>query len=64
MIGENIEKLRQSLGLSREELATEAGVTYSTLTKIEAGYDENPTVKTIKRLSIVLGVSVDDLLEE
>ncbi|HEC91373.1 MAG TPA: XRE family transcriptional regulator, partial [Candidatus Atribacteria bacterium] len=55
-------KLRKRLKLSQEELAKKAGITYSTLIKIESGANDNPTIKTIKRIASALKVKVDDLL--
>ena len=62
MIAENVKRYRKALGLSQEKLAQESGVTYSTLTKIESGVNQNPKVKTLLRLADTLGVTVNDLL--
>mgnify|MGYP000141373747 CR=1 FL=1 len=61
-LAQNIKKLRKRLKLSQEELAKKAGITYSTLIKIESGANDNPTIKTIKRIASTLKVKVDDLL--
>lgn len=44
MLSSNIKKLRKEHGLSQEQLASEAGITYSTLIKIESGANTNPTL--------------------
>ena len=64
MVAENIKRHRRERGLSQEDLARAAGVTYSALTKIEAGYVQDPRVKTLQRIAIALEVTVDDLLKE
>ena len=62
MLAENIKKLRKRKGLSQDKLAKLADVTLTTLVKIESGVNDNPTIKTLKRISDALSVSVDDLL--
>jgi transcriptional regulator with XRE-family HTH domain len=44
-----------------EELAKKAGVTYSTLIKLESGVNKNPTIKTIQQIAAALEVSLDEL---
>ena len=63
MVAENIKRYRRERGLSQEDLARAAGVTYSALTKIEAGYVQDPRVKTLLKIAIALEVTVDALLE-
>ncbi|PIV39177.1 MAG: hypothetical protein CO036_00600 [Candidatus Omnitrophica bacterium CG_4_9_14_0_2_um_filter_43_12] len=64
MLAENIKKLRKQHKLSQEQLAHKAGITYSTLIKIESGTNSNPTIKTIKKLAETLRISIDKLTEE
>jgi transcriptional regulator with XRE-family HTH domain len=64
MLDENVKKYRAKLGLSQEELARKAGVTYSTLTKIEMGVNQNPKVKTLQQIAAALDVTLDDLMKE
>ena len=61
MLAQNIKKLRKQRKLSQEELAKKAGVTYSTLIKLESGVNKNPTIKTIQQIAAALEVSLDDL---
>ena len=61
MLAENIKKLRKQRGLSQEELAKKAGVTYSTLIKLESGVNKNPTIKTIQQIASALEVTLDEL---
>ncbi len=62
MIGQNIKKLRKQHKLSQEDLAKKADITYSTLIKIESGANENPTIKTLKKIADVFNVKIDDLI--
>lgn len=64
MLAENVKKYRAKLGLSQEELAHRAGVTYSTLTKIEMGVNQNPKVKTLQQIAAALDVTLNDLMKE
>ncbi len=61
MLAENVKKYRAKLGLSQEELAHKAGVTYSTLTKIEMGVNQNPKVKTLQQIATALEVELIEL---
>lgn len=64
MLAENIKRYRGLLGWSQEKLAQKAGVTYSALSKIEAGYHTDPRVRTVQKIAIALKVTIDDLMEE
>ena len=64
MRAENIKRYRKEMDLSQDNLARKADVTYSTLSKIEAGYNQNPRVKTVQKIAIALGVTIDDLVKE
>lgn len=58
----NIKKLRRTKELSQEKLARLADVANNTIIKIEAGRNQNPTLDTLKKISKVLQVSVDELI--
>jgi len=62
MLAENIKKLRRRQKISQEELAKKAGITYSTLIKLESGANDNPTIKTIKKISDALNAKIDELI--
>jgi transcriptional regulator with XRE-family HTH domain len=64
MLAENIKTFRKQRGISQEELARKAGVTYSTLIKLESGSNKNPTVKTLQQIAQALDVTLDDLMKE
>lgn len=62
MLIKRIKHLRKKKGYSQETLASKAGITYSTLIKIESGANDNPTIKTSKKIADALGVKIDDLI--
>ena len=62
MLAQNIKKLRKQHKISQEELAKNAGITYSTLIKIESGVNKNPTLETLKKISSTLKVTLDELI--
>ena len=62
-IGENIKKVRKKRGLSQDKLSKLADVTHTTLAKIEAGKNDNPTIKTLQKIAKALNVKIDDLIQ-
>ncbi|MCD7033174.1 helix-turn-helix domain-containing protein [Metabacillus sp. GX 13764] len=64
MIGQRIRKYRKERKLSLSELADRAGVAKSYLSSIERNLQSNPSVQFLEKVSAVLGVSVNTLLNE
>jgi transcriptional regulator with XRE-family HTH domain len=64
MLADNLKRYRAKIGLSQDQLARKAGITYSTLTKLESGVNQNPKVKTLQQLAKALDVTIDDLMKE
>lgn len=62
MLPENIKRYRKKKGLSQDKLAKLADVTHTTLIKIESGANDNPTIKTLRKIADALGVSLDKLV--
>ena len=62
-IGDNVKRERLKLAIRQDELARRAGITPTTLSRIERNESE-PHVSTIRRLAKALGVKPADLLEE
>lgn len=62
-ISENIKKYRLKLGLTQDDLVRKAEVKHTTLTKIESGAVEKPSVQTMAKIAKVLRVSIEDLLK-
>lgn len=61
-LSKNIKKFRKQKGLSQDKLAKLADVTHTTLVKIESGANENPTIKTLRKIANALQVRVDDII--
>lgn len=61
MISENIKKYRKKKGLSQDKLAKLADVTHTTLVKLESGVNDNPTVRTLRKIADALEISLDEL---
>lgn len=62
MISGNIKKYRKKKGLSQDKLAKLADVTHTTLVKLESGVNDNPTIKTLKKIADALEISLDKLV--
>lgn len=63
VIGDNIKRLRLQKDLSQDKLARLSDIAFATLTKIESGETPNPTIDTVKKIAIALGVSIDELMK-
>jgi len=61
-IGQVIKRIRNEKGLTQEALARQAGITYTSLVKIENMQVHNPRVKTVHAISEVLKVPMETLL--
>ena len=59
---QNLVKLRKQKGWSQEKLATESGISYNTLIKLERGGIVNPKIETVIKLADALNVSLDELV--
>ena len=61
VLAANLRRLRLARDLSQDELADGAGVRQALVSAIEVG-SANPTLDSLERISLALGVSVGDLL--
>jgi transcriptional regulator with XRE-family HTH domain len=61
-LGKKIKKLRNDLGLSQDELARQADVSYTTLTKIETGVIKKPSVYVVAKIAKALNISIEELI--
>ncbi len=64
LIGEKIKQLRKEKRMSLSELAEKAGVAKSYLSSIERNLQSNPSIQFIEKISQVLDVSVNDLIND
>lgn len=61
-LGKRLQQARQKAGLTQQEMCQKAGLSYSTLAKIERGAIKSPSIFTIQNIASALGTSVDQLL--
>jgi transcriptional regulator with XRE-family HTH domain len=60
----NLRRIRRAKDVTIQELSKETGVSVATISEMERGIRENPTVNTIEKLAKALGVKFNDLLKE
>ncbi len=61
-LGKRLQAVRQAAGLTQQELCHKAGLSYSTLAKIERGAIKSPSIFTIQQLATVLGQPLEVLV--
>jgi transcriptional regulator with XRE-family HTH domain len=61
LVGRNIVRIRERLGLRQAELAERAGLRKSTLSNLERGQNQQPTAATLAKIAAALDVPVDAL---
>lgn len=61
-LGKKLQSARREAGLTQQTLCQKAGISYSTLAKIERGAIKAPSIFTIQQIAEVLGTSLDSLL--
>lgn len=61
-LGKRLQEARQAAGLTQQTLCQKAGLSYSTLAKIERGAIRTPSIFTIQSIATALGVSLDELV--
>ncbi len=61
-LGKKLQQARQAGGLTQQEMCQKAGLSYSTLAKIERGAIKSPSIFTIHQIADVLNVSLDELV--
>jgi len=59
LLARNIKKFRVALGLSQENLAVDAQIDRTYVSRLERGL-ENPTVAVLERLAEALNVKIED----
>src|SRR4029077_19182097 len=63
-LGKRLQLARKKAGLTQQELCHKAGLSYSTLAKIERGAIKSPSIFTIQSIATALGLSLSDLMGE
>jgi glucose-1-phosphatase len=61
-LGQRIASARKSAGLTQQQLCHKAGLSYSTLAKIERGAIKSPSVFTIAQIAGAAGASLEQLV--
>ncbi|KHD35175.1 hypothetical protein NL50_14875 [Clostridium acetobutylicum] len=62
MIGDNIKKIREKKGISKQELADNAGYSFAYISMLENNKRPNPSIKTIDKIAKALRVSVEEVM--
>lgn len=60
-IGENLRKIREQKGLTREDVVRLSNLTLSTIYKIETNKMPRPSFEVIESFAKALGVSLDSI---
>jgi FMN phosphatase YigB (HAD superfamily)/DNA-binding XRE family transcriptional regulator len=61
-LGRQLQQARQNAGLTQQELCQKAGLSYSTLAKIERGAIKAPSIFTIQHIAAALNTSLAELM--
>src|SRR4051812_12469090 len=62
-LGKRLQEARQKAGLTQQELCQRAGLSYSTLAKIERGAIKSPSVFSVAAIASVCNVPLEELLQ-
>ncbi len=62
-LGKRLQLARKRSGLTQQELCQKAGLSYSTLAKIERGAIHSPSVFTVASIAEATGTSLEELLD-
>ncbi|MEK7561867.1 MAG: helix-turn-helix transcriptional regulator, partial [Patescibacteria group bacterium] len=62
-LGKRLQLARKRAGLTQQQLCQKAGLSYSTLAKIERGAIRSPSVFTVANIASVTGTLLEDLVD-
>jgi transcriptional regulator with XRE-family HTH domain len=62
MLAKRLKEFRKQKGWTQQKLAEKTGLSFNTITKIEQGIGDSPTLKTLIKLAESLGVGLDELV--
>lgn len=60
-MGNKIREMRLEKGMSQDKLADLSGVDRVSISLIETGKTVNPSIKTLGKIALALGTTVDDI---
>ena len=61
-IAKNLKKYRLKKGWTQEQLSRKVDVSYNTIIKLETNGIKDPRVSTLKKITDILGISIDILV--
>jgi transcriptional regulator with XRE-family HTH domain len=61
-LGEYVREQREQAGLSQRQLAAEAGVSLSNISRLESGFHSTPSPELLKSIADVLDIDLAELL--
>lgn len=61
-LGKSLQQARQTAGLTQQQLCQKAGLSYSTLAKIERGAIKAPSIFTIQSIAGAVGLTLSELM--
>ena len=61
---DRLKELRKAADLTQQALATKAGLSMSAIIHLEAGRIPDPRISTLRAIARVLGVTVDELIDD
>lgn len=61
-LGEYVRAKREAVGMSQRQLAAEAGVSFSNISRLESGFHATPSPELLKSIADVLDVDLAELL--
>jgi FMN phosphatase YigB (HAD superfamily)/DNA-binding XRE family transcriptional regulator len=62
-LGSRLQEVRRAAGFTQQSLCQKAGLSYSTLAKIERGAIKAPSIFTIQSIAAALGTTLDKLMD-
>ena len=62
MLAKRVKECRKQKGLTQQKLAEKTGLSFNTITKIEQGIGDSPTLKTLLKLADAFGIGLDELV--
>jgi transcriptional regulator with XRE-family HTH domain len=62
LVGRNVRRFRLEKGLTQEKLTEDSGVSQQYISELERGA-RNPTIDTLAKIALALGVTTTDLFE-
>jgi transcriptional regulator with XRE-family HTH domain len=62
MLAKRVKECRKKKNWTQQKLAEKTGLSFNTITKIEQGIGDSPTLKTLIKLADVLEIGLDELV--